>query len=898
MSDNNKTTMGEGRISIPVNKVPIPPASAEVFSTCCDYCIVACGYKVYRWPVGSSGGAKANENAFKADFPREAMGGNWVSPNQHNVVDVGGKKHNVVIVPDKDIQAVNLKGNHSIRGGCIAKKVYNPDSPTKDRLQHPLLRVNGKFERISWDDAIEIAANMSTYVIDKFGTHAWAQKMFSYQYYENTYALTRLSLKYIKTVAFAVHDNPSDAPSVPGLRDAGFENFPASYEDWANADTLVISGTDPYETKTILWSEWIMAGIKKGMKVIFINPRKTPGPAYAEANGGMLMQINPGTDTLVQNAIARVILENGWEDSEWIKQYINNKWETDSGFGQGTRNTPWQWRSTWGKLQTKGFEDFKAWVLAQKEAEVDFVAKEAGIPAAQIRQAAEWMAKPKADGTRPKTSIAIEKGNYWSNNYLNTASIASLALICGTGNRPARVLSRLGGHQRGGRRGGKYPKNRSPEKFVGRRRKTLDLDRWLEAGHVRFAHVVGCTWMNAMCATGGIANKFEEQISKNPNQVSSKDKAAVIATLKKRVDSGGMVMVNQEIYMREIGQKYADLVLPAATWGEEDFTRANGERRVRLYEKFYDPPGEAKPDWWIAAQWAKKMGFDGFDWKDSNDVFEESARFGRGSRTDYYPLVWMAKKRGMRGHDLLKTYGTTGIQAPIRYEHGKLVGTKRLMDSTLKLPETGPQGPTVHKKQLTQFKSQTGKANLMKSPWSLFEDFYDYMKPKGDELWISNGRINEIWQSGFDDLLRRPYIRERWPANFMEIHPDDAKARGIENGDMIAAESARIPVQTGGFINVDLQDALFAGLQKNGHIKLVSGKVEAVAIVTDVVKKGMAYMYFLYPGQSANTLTPRVADPLTNNYRYKMASGKVRKIGESPFKNKLNAMSLRTRNII
>ncbi len=60
------------------------------------------------------------------------------------------------------------------------------------------------------------------------------------------------------------------------------------------------------------------------------------------------------------------------------------------------------------------------------------------------------IAKPREDGSRPKTSFMLEKGNYWSNNYMNTASLASLGLICGAGNRPGQVISRGGGHQRGG----------------------------------------------------------------------------------------------------------------------------------------------------------------------------------------------------------------------------------------------------------------------------------------------------------------------------------------------------------------------------------------------------------------------------------------------------------------
>ncbi|NIV20268.1 MAG: hypothetical protein GWN54_06485, partial [Gammaproteobacteria bacterium] len=68
------------------------------------------------------------------------------------------------------------------------------------------------------------------------------------------------------------------------------------------------------------------------------------------------------------------------------------------------------------------------------------------------------------------------------------------------------------------------------------------------------------------------------------------------------------------------------------------------------------------------------------------------------------------------------------------------------------------------------------------------------MKPKGDELWHTNGRINEVWQSGFDDMQRRALIKQRWPDNFVEIHPDDAGSRGIVSGDRVMVYSDRVPV--------------------------------------------------------------------------------------------------------
>jgi len=881
---------------IPENsRSPLPPVGADILTTVCDYCIVGCGYKVYRWPVGSEGGGAAAENAMGVDYPRNPGTGFWVSPNQHNVVAHNGSPHNVVIIPDADAEAVNLFGDHSIRGGSLAKKCFNPDSATADRLQTPLMRINGTLEPVSWDVALDTVAKVGKHVIDKYGEHSWAMKMFSYQFFENTYALTKLALRHVETPAFAFHDNPSTAEDTPGFRDTGFDNFAASYEDWSLADTLVISGCDPFETKTVIWNEWIMKGIRRGMKIISIVPRITTGVAWAEKTGGLHLWLIPGTDTVLHLAIARYIVEQGWEDRAWIERYTSNKWESDSGFGQGTRNTPWQWRTTWGAFQTKGFEDYKAWLLSVEEAEIENAVRITGVDREGIVRAAELMAKPRIDGSRPKTSIGVEKGNYWSNNYLNTASIGALALLCGTGNRPGQMISRFGGHQRGGIKGGRYPLEKSPEKFAGRRRRPLDLDRWIEAGHVRFAWAVGTTWLGSMTASQGLMQTFEKLTRGSKHQITSPDTAA--EELIRRADAGDMVMVNQEIYLREpLGTTYADIIFPAATWGEEDFARANGERRIRLYSKFYDAPGEAKPDWWIAAQVGKRMGYPGFDWKDSNDVFEEAARFTRGSRKDYFPLVWKAKQRSQKGHELLRSYGTTGIQGPVRLEEGELVGTQRLHDSTLNLDT--PQGPTIHSKILTAFKTQSGKANFMKSPWEHFSDFYEYMKPQEGELWITNGRIGEIWQSGFDDMLRRPQIMDRWPANFVEIHPDDAAARGIESGDLVAAESERIPVQKSGFIAATPADASFTRLMEAGHIELTAARVEAVAIVTPAVRPGVSFMFFLHTKNPANSLVARVPDPISNNYRYKLGVGTLRKIGESEYKHSFTQMSFAPRTIV
>ncbi len=770
---------------IPEDHVPLPPKDADVFTTVCDYCISGCGYKVYRWPVGKNGGPAADQNAYNADFPVATMAGVWASPNQHNIVSVEGKPHHVTVIADKDTEAVNRGGDHSIRGGTIAKKCYNPNTLTRDRLKYPMVRINGELKRVSWDDAIDIMAEVSNYVLDNYEKSAWAMKMYSYQFWENTHALTKLAFQKIETPAWAVHDQPTGhGPDTPGMADAGIDNFSPSYEDWGTADVLFIAGTDPFESKTAIFNEWILPGIRRGMKVISVVPRKTTGVAYAEQNGGMHLEINPGTDTLLLNAMSRIIVENGWEDKIFVDKWINNRTERDKEV-----------------FQADGFDDYKAWVTHDKYSELDFAAEKTGIPADQIRLAAEWLAKPNADGTRKKSSFGFEKGLYWSNNYLNTAAITALGLICGAGNRPGQVIGRFGGHQRGMMPGGAYPKQETPEKFPGWRKQGIDLDRWVEDGRVKFVWVVGTTWTHAGVASHHLMDVFEKLTRTNPNQPGSLDKQHIIDTYKKRIDSGGMVMVNQDIYpVAPINTRYADIVLPAATWGEENFTRANGERRIRLYEKFYDSPGESLPDWRIVQKFAKRMGYSGFDWKDSNAVFEDAAFINKGRRTSYVALVEYARAHGRTGHDLLREMGTSGITAPVRWEDGKLVGTKRLHDSTLK---TGTaHGLTkIDPGWLRKFKTKTGRANLLKAPWEMFEDYWEFMRPKGDELWVTTARINEFWQSGFDDQMRRPYLQQRWPDNFLEMHPDDARTRGIESGDVVRVSNDKIPVEVGGYTN-------------------------------------------------------------------------------------------------
>ena len=193
-SSSDHASKSSGQIPLVETRIPLPPKSADVLTTACDYCIVGCGYKVYRWPVdGEQGGSAAAQNAFNQDFPVAAYGA-WVSPSQHSIVRHQGRLHHVVIRSDQESEVVNIAGDHSALGGTLAQKCYREDGPTRDRLQQPLIRINGELTPVSWDMALDVAAALGKHTIAKHGSNAYGFKSFSYQYFENTYGHHQVGL--------------------------------------------------------------------------------------------------------------------------------------------------------------------------------------------------------------------------------------------------------------------------------------------------------------------------------------------------------------------------------------------------------------------------------------------------------------------------------------------------------------------------------------------------------------------------------------------------------------------------------------------------------------------------------------------------------------------------------
>ena len=232
------------------------------------------------------------------------------------------------------------------------------------------------------------------------------------------------------------------------------------------------------------------------------------------------------------------------------------------------------------------------------------------------------------------------------------------------------------------------------------------------------------------------------------------DRAATINAIVGAIKNGGLFAVDVDIVPTKIGQA-CHVWLPAATSGEANLTSMNGERRMRLTERYMDPPGQAMPDCLIAARIANHMErvlreqgkpqladqFKGFDWKTEEDAFMDGyAKHEKGGE-----FVTYARLRAM---------GTNGFQEPaVDFKDGKIVGTKRLFADG-------------------KFGSKDGKATFMETKWrGLQAPGKEAEKNKWPFL-INNGRTNIVWQNAYLDQDNE-FVMDRFPYPFIQMNPQD-----------------------------------------------------------------------------------------------------------------------------
>ena len=827
-----------------MNSVPLPPTDAEQFKTVCQFCIVGCGYKVFRWAVGEDGQPAPSANALGVDYRKQRPAlASWLPPSSHTeVVDRAGNRFNILIVPDENC-SVN-SGLSSVRGGGLADTLYSPDKPTADRLHTPLLK-SGKMQvETSWAEAVELGSRVIKAVIDRWGSDAVGMKFFDHGGggggFENNWAVGRFFFSGIGTKTASIHNRPAYNSEVHAAADAGLVPLTNAYADAGLADTLLVVGANPYETQTNYFLNHIIPNVSgatrqeklrafgaeptEAGRIIIVDPRRTMSVATAEAAGGtervLHLQIEPGTDIALLNALSRVVLDRRWHDIGFIRK--RTEWQTFEAYQRSTLAV-----------------DRSTELVVREASELTGVAPE------QIFQAADWIARPKRAGYRRRTLIHYEKGLIWGlKNYENIAAIVGLGLLTGNVGKPGTGISRLGGHQEAYVRP-PYPGGR-PGKNV---------DEAVRRGEVKVYWVGGCnpvlTTLRSEALTGELQRRSDlvtEALDDTMGRPMGERVTRVVDALK----NGGMFLMGQDIYPTATTE-IANLVLPAAQWGEMNLTSINGERRLRLYPKFMDPPGQATPDWEIMARFAKRLHrlyeddrnplmasrFLDYDWKSDEDVFIHARYQFSGTRQD--PMEGYA---GVT-YDLLRKLGNDGIQTPTRLVNKIPVGTVRMHEDGV-------------------FFTATGKARFIfaPQPWPGYAAKVTRQR-RQYRFWVNNGRANHIWQTLYHHQ-RIPYFQEHNPIPFIEIHPNDSVELEIESGDIVEV-----------FNDV--------------------GRVEAMAYITDSVKSGHTFMLFGHPKGSVGDLVSDHVDPTTTIPYYKGVWANIRRLRSEP--DLIKRMTFLPRNI-
>jgi arsenite oxidase large subunit len=746
-------------MAINKDRIALPPVRAQKTHLTCHFCIVGCGYHVYKWDANREGGRAPNQNALGLDFRKQLPPlAITLTPAMTNVVTDGdGRSYNVMIVPDKN--CVVNQGLSSTRGGKMASYMYSADGMTRDRLLYPRVYLGDQWLDTSWDHALAVYGGLVKKILDSDGPNDVAFSCFDHGGagggFENTWGTGKLMFSAIRTPLVRIHNRPAYNSECHATREMGIGELNNSYEDAELADVIWSIGGNPYETQTNYFlAHWVpnlqggTADKKKQRfpgetvgagKAIFVDPRRTVSVDVAEQVAGkdnvLHLDIQPGTDIALFNGLFTHVVEQGWIDRDFIAKH------------------------------TDGFDA----AAAANRMSLDECSQITGVSADKLRKAAEWAYKPKASGHRPRACHTYEKGIIWGNdNYLIQSALVDLVLATHNVGRRGTGVVRMGGHQEGYTRP-PYPGDSK-----------IYVDQELINGKGKMMTWWACNNFQ----TSNNAQRLREVVLERSQIVKSAISKTRGASAEELVDviyqacnSGGLFVASIDLYPTKLVEA-AHMLLPAAHPGEMNLTSMNGERRMRLSEKFMDPPGAAKADCLIAAMIAntikamyQKEGnaemvkrFSGFDWKTEEDAFNDG--FRRAGQPGAGPID---SQGGGTGHivsyERLRAMGNNGVQLPAQaWKGGKLVGTEMLYTEG-------------------KFDTANGRAQFKPSPWPGLPKTVADQKAKY-KFWINNGRVNEVWQTGYHDKYNA-FVNGRWPMAFLEMNPDDAKSLDVAAGDVV-----------------------------------------------------------------------------------------------------------------
>ena len=554
------------------------------------------------------------------------------------------------------------------------------------------------FREASWEEALQVAAEGLATVRDRDGGNALAGFGSAKCSNEEAYLFQKL-------VRTGFHTNNVDhctrlchASSVAALMEGiGTGAVTAPFNDALLADVVVIIGANPTENHPVA-ATYFKQAAKRGTQIIVMDPRGMAMKRHAR----WMLQFKPGSDVAMLNAIMHVIVAEGLYDTQYVQAH------------------------------TEGFERLKAH-LADYPPEA--MAEICGIPAQTLREVARAFAR--AERAMVFWGMGVSQHVHGTDN---SRCLISLVMMCGHVGRPGTGLHPLRGQNnvQGASDAGLIPMVFPDYHSVGDTiyRTILEalwgfeLDKRPGLTVVEIIDAIHADQVKAMYIMG------ENPAMSDPDAQHAREALARLEHL-----------VVQDIFLTETAM-YADVVLPASAWPEKTGTVTNTNRLVQMGRQAIQPPGEARLDWWITQELARRLGLD-WDYAGPAEVFAEM-------------------KRAMPSLDNI-TWDRLEAESAVTYP----------------CPEPGHPGlPVVFEDG--HFPTRDGRAKLV--PAAIIPPAE---QPDPAYPWVlTTGRTLEHWHTGA--MTRRASSLDALePEAFVMVNSHDLRRLGIAAGDQVQVATRR-----------------------------------------------------------------------------------------------------------
>ncbi len=659
------------------------------------------------------------------------------------------------------------------------------------RLTQPLIRKTpqspGKrtktvapeeWRQSGWDEALDLVVDRLLDLRRCFGADSIASLVCAKATNEDNY----LMMKYFRSI---IGTNNVDhcarlchAGSVTALQMAiGSSAMSNSIAEMKDLECFIITGSNPTANHPVIGTLLKQAVIQNGATLIVVDPRRTEMCDFAELH----LQHNPNTDTALFNAMAHVVVKEKLVDKNFVER------------------------------RTEGFTDYTAGL---EETTPEWAEGITGVPAEDIRRAARMYATAKAAAIY--WGMGISQSVHGTDNAL---TLVNLALLCGQIGRPGTGLNPLRGQNnvQGCSDSGGLPNVYTAYQQI------ADPDirgKFEKAWHSLLPTELGLTTTEMVDEILTDTIKGWYVMGENPlmSEPDLNHARHAVEQLE--------FFVAQDIFFNETNV-YADVILPAAAFAEKDGTFTNSDRRVQRVRQAVCPPGEARPDWQIVSEIAKRT-IDKIGREVDRHPGTHSLELDRTirSKADKMLANWKYSHPKEIWDEM------RSVTAPfygITYERLENEGGVHWPCPS----HDHPGSPYLFKDEFP-----SGRGRFFMAGYTTDSEMVDESYP----LVLITGRLLYHWHGG--TMTRISALDRIWPECTVEMHPHDAVMLNLEMGDWVDVSSRR-------------------------------GNITTRLLVTERSPAGAIFIPIHFAEAAANTLTNNLIDRRAKIPDYKICAVKV-----------------------